>query len=470
MASVYRRRGKDGKREKVYTFKFKDYRGHWRTGKGWPDKQKTLKHAQSVEAEHRAIRNGEKEVPPSWLRNRNRPIQDVVSEYLEWGRVQGGRGGRPWDDQHAAQKRRALKWWVKELGLTVLADIDLSRVEGGARKLLETICAKTVDGKVEALRSLCVWGVKHGLLASNPLAGLGKLNTSAKVPHRALTAREVAALLAKAPQDRRLWYETALETGYHVSELRALKVGNLDPFMPSLTLEADHTKDRKEARQPITRELAEKLSALCEGRPGDAPLLDIPRRKAWLPFNADCEKAGIRQITDAGRASWHSLRKVYVNAVVRSGADLKTIMALARHSTASLSMEVYASAEPERLRDAAQAAARQLGEAVSEAAWCARGAQAAQGGGEGIITQGPEGPCDLAREWATQDSNPPRRYVSPATHLRQIDVKSSNSKGLRAPRGVNSRHLRDTPKTPPTPPIVPDMFRFPCPIPTWPGS
>lgn len=98
------------------------------------------------------------------------------------------------------------------------------------------------------------------------------------------------------PQDRRLWYETALETGYRVSELRALKVGNLDPFMPSLTLEADHTKNRKEARQPITRELAEKLSARCEGKPQDFPLLNIPRREAWRPFNTDCEKAGIRQI------------------------------------------------------------------------------------------------------------------------------------------------------------------------------
>ncbi len=63
------------------------------------------------------------------------------------------------------------------------------------------------------------------------------------------------------------------------------------------------------------------------------------------------------------------------------------------------------------------------------------------------------------------DLNLPRRYVSPATHLRQIDAKSSNSKGLRASRGVNSRHRRDTPKTPPAPPIVPHLFRVPtCPL------
>ena len=67
--------------------------------------------------------------------------------------------------------------------------------------------------------------------------------------------------------------------------------------MPSLTLEADHTKNRKEARQPITRELAEKLTAVAEGRLQDAPLLDIPTREAWRPFNDDCGVAGIRKIT-----------------------------------------------------------------------------------------------------------------------------------------------------------------------------
>ena len=69
MASVFRERAKNGRKQKWYTYKFKDYLGKWQKGRGWPDKQKTLEHALSVEAEHRAIRLGEKEIPPSWLQS-----------------------------------------------------------------------------------------------------------------------------------------------------------------------------------------------------------------------------------------------------------------------------------------------------------------------------------------------------------------------------------------------------------------
>ena len=89
MASVHRIRDRKGKQLRAWRFKYRDHSGRWRYGTGWPDKRKTLDHALALEAECRAIRKGEKAVPPSWLRERNRPIADVVAEYLEWGRAQG---------------------------------------------------------------------------------------------------------------------------------------------------------------------------------------------------------------------------------------------------------------------------------------------------------------------------------------------------------------------------------------------
>ena len=71
--------------------------------------------------------------------------------------------------------------------------------------------------------------------------------------------------------------------------------------------------------------------------------------------------------------------KCYVDAVVRSGADLKTIMELARHSTASLSMNVYASVDPVRKRDAAQAAAKHLEEEIFSVPCCTYVPQAKTG-------------------------------------------------------------------------------------------
>jgi len=138
-----------------------------------------------------------------------------------------------------------------------------------------------------------------------------------------------------------------------------------DLLSPALCLPGDFTKNRKDARQPITRELADELAVLAAGKPPGAGLLDIPSSKAWRMFKADCRRARIAPETAEGKASWHSLRKSFVNALVRSGADLKTIMELARHSSASLSMEVYATVDPRRLREAAEAAAAHVKAAVS---------------------------------------------------------------------------------------------------------
>jgi hypothetical protein len=68
-------------------------------------------------------------------------------------------------------------------------------------------------------------------------------------------------------------------------------------------------------------------------------------------FQKDAETAGIQLLTPEGKATWHSLRKWYVTAVIQSGADLKTAMELARHSSASLTMETYAAKDERRLRD-----------------------------------------------------------------------------------------------------------------------
>ena len=358
MAHIFRTIDKaTGKPHKVWRFRYIDSNGKRVAGTGWTDKRKTLEHARNLEGEHRAIRKGEKAAPPSWLKQRNIPIAEAVNDYLDWGRVSGGKGGRPWDNQNARLKELYLEWWTKELGLATLADIDLARVEKVYRTMLVTLAPKSAALKVEALRCLCVWSVKRGRLPSNPLAGMGTLNTKPVTPHRTLTDEETAALLRVAPAHRLIWYETALETGYRVNELRYLLVRDFDPFGPSLPLGADYTKNRKDARQPITRELANKLAKLAAGRAPDAKLLSIPNRNACDYIGDDYEKANVKDVTDEGKATWHSLRKVYINNVVRSGADLKTIMALARHSSATMSMDTYAQAKPALLRAAIETAA-----------------------------------------------------------------------------------------------------------------
>ena len=367
MASVFRTRSKKtGKLHPVWRFRYRGSTGKWECGTGWPDRKRTLEHALNLEAECRAVRKGEKPPAPSWLKNRNKPILEVIKDFMAAGRTNGGRGGRPWDEMNARLKETYLAWWTEELGLTVLSDINLGRVEKSLQQLLKTHAPKSVSLRVESLRSLCLWAIKRGLIGENPLLGMARLDIRPIEPHRALEEQEVAALLINAPPDRRLWYQVALETGYRVNELRSLKVQDLDPFGPSLPLGGDFTKNRKDARQPITRILADKLAVLAAGRGAGEPLLGIPVSSAYERIRVDYVAAKVKLSTPEGKATWHSLRKVFVNNLVRSGCDLKTVMTLARHSSAAMSMDTYASAQPALLRAAAESAATHIDTAIKK--------------------------------------------------------------------------------------------------------
>ena len=372
MASVYRTRSrKTGKFHKVWRFKYRGVDGRWHYGTGWADKAKTLDHAQSVEAEQRAIRKGEKEAPPAFLQNRNKPISEVVSEYLAWGNAQGGRGGRPWAPLLAGNRRRFLKKWVEELHLTTLADIDVVKIEARSRELLKRLKGKTVAGQVEAIKALCYWAVKRNYLPRNPLVSMSRFDIRPTCPNRAFTPEEIVKLLEVAPPHRKLWYKTALATGYRLSECTALTVRCLDRFGPSLPLAADFTKNRKDARQPISRELADELAAYCEFKSADDSLLDMPKKNtAGEHLSHDIIAARIKRKNSEGKATFHSFRVNFINAVIESGADLKTVMELARHGSAAMSMEVYAKAKPERLRAASDAAHQIIQDQMDSVACC----------------------------------------------------------------------------------------------------
>ncbi|MEI6235586.1 MAG: tyrosine-type recombinase/integrase, partial [Planctomycetota bacterium] len=395
MAYVFKKKNPHtGRNYPEWRFRYKDVSGKWIQGVGWPDKQKTLDHARSVEAERRAIRKGEKEAPPAFLQNRNKPIGEVVSEYLAWGNAQGGRGGRPWAKMLADNRRRFLAKWIDELHLTSLADIDVVKVEQRARETLKNRSAKTVAGHVEALTAMCYWAVKRNYLARNPLQSMSRFDIRPTCPHRAMTPEEVLKLLAVTPPHRQLWYRTALATGYRLSECASLTVRSLDLFGPSLPLAADFTKNRKDARQPIDRELADELAAYCKHKTPDDSLLDMPKKNTTSDhLSNDFDAAKICRKTSDGKATFHSFRVNYINAVIESGADLKTVMELARHGSAAMSMEVYAKAKPERVRAAADAAHKYMRQQMDSAA-CGTGvAQQKTGTDDVVVSDDEEGGC-----------------------------------------------------------------------------
>jgi integrase len=220
---------------------------------------------------------------------------------------------------------------------------------------------KTVNHYAAHLKAFARHLVDRGLLESDPLKSWKKKDETPTHPHRLLTPEEIHKLLNTAPAKRRLLYRVALATGYRQAELRALTVAGLDPFGPSLKLSAPFTKNRRDARQFITQDLFAELTAASAGKKPDEPLLSVPEKSGCGEnFQRDIRKAGLARASQHGKATFHSLRVCFIQAVVESGADVKAIMEAARHSSAQMSLETYAKPNVENIRQASTTAANSL--------------------------------------------------------------------------------------------------------------
>jgi hypothetical protein len=125
---------------------------------GTRKKRETKKMAEGLEDEHRQIQLGYRPPPTSADRHRSRPYAEIRDEYLEWGRAQGGRGGRGWSEGHLPMRESHLEWWGKKLELESLG--DRKGVSRGSKRPLRDLSAKgrtskTVKNYAGALRAFC---------------------------------------------------------------------------------------------------------------------------------------------------------------------------------------------------------------------------------------------------------------------------------------------------------------------------
>jgi hypothetical protein len=139
---------------------FFDAAGGRRFFTGTRSMKQTLAMAERFEDDHRQVRLGDRPAAGTADRHRNRPVQEVMAEYLAWGEAQGGRGGRPWSQTRATNRRTSLGWWRQHLDLETLGELVgiLPRAEQALRDLLAAGRArKTAANRAESLRGFCEW-------------------------------------------------------------------------------------------------------------------------------------------------------------------------------------------------------------------------------------------------------------------------------------------------------------------------
>lgn len=155
--------------------------------------------------------------------------------------------------------------------------------------------ARTIQSYLTAIKGFTGWLATNGKLPSDPLVTVTKPNpeTDRRHERRMLLHEEWRWLrsVTAAGQDqfgmsateRVLLYETAIQTGLRSNELRSLTRGRLYLTVekPYITCKAGSTKNKKDARQYILTDLAERLRHTSPERPQRLPYSLCRRISRW---------------------------------------------------------------------------------------------------------------------------------------------------------------------------------------------
>lgn len=184
-------------------------------------------------------------------------------------------------------------------------------------------------------------------------------------------------------------------TGIRIGEALALRVADVDLRRRRITVARTKTvgregnaetvgptKNGQVRRVPIPPMLEDGLRELTAGRDGGEPLLVSPRGNMWGESNwrnrvwrPAVRAAGLDRVEGL---TVHSLRHTYASMAIAGGADVKTLQKAMGHSSASITLDVYADLWPDRLDDVADAIGRVVSRGDS-GAMTARGVEGSGG-------------------------------------------------------------------------------------------
>ncbi len=301
-----------------------------------------------------------------------RPISDHLDEFGAAMRAKSG-------VEHIDDTRRMIERLCEHAGWSLLRDIDAD----GANRYAEHLfslgrAARTVNAQLTAVKALTTWAVRTARLSHDPLATVAKPNAESdrRVIRRFLShdeyqwldsvTRRASDSYGMTGHDRALLYAVAIQSGLRAGELRSLTRGklHLSGSKPFILAEAKATKNKKIARQYVTRPLADELRAMVSRKVGGAVVFDLPSehdlasmlrcdlaaaRAVWLDTFPTAQKrieadAGdFLQPHDSERETldFHALRHTCASWLIASGADVKTVQSVMRHSDIRLTMDRY---------------------------------------------------------------------------------------------------------------------------------
>jgi integrase len=334
-------------------YRFIDADGVQRERKGCPDRRETEGMAAAAEAEVAKIRGGY--IDPKDIAYGVHEARPLADHLADWHAYLLGKGSTR---QHADLSRNRVARLIDLARAKRISHLAPSRVQAALKAVRDDGASlRSIHHYTRAVKGFSKWLWRDGRAREDTLPHLTSPNPDADRRHerRALTPEDLARLIQAAESgpvvlkttgpDRAALYRVALGTGFRANELRSLRpeAFHLDGDPPTVTVAAAYSKRRRDDVQPIRPELADALRPWLASKAPGRPVFGNLTKHTNILIQSDLARAGIPYRDASDRvADFHALRHSYISALAMSNAPVKIVQSLARHSTPTLTLGVYA--------------------------------------------------------------------------------------------------------------------------------
>jgi integrase len=341
------------KRGRVWYYRVVDADGVRREFKGCPDRRETEAMAAAAALEASKVKAGL--IDPKALGFRDheaRPLADHLTDFRAY------LIGKNTTEKHANLTHNRVARLIDLARARRVSDLAPSRIQAALKAIRdEGLSLRSIHHHVRAVKAFSRWLWRDGRARDNSLTHLTTPNpdTDRRYERRALTPDELIRTVQAAERggvvlkltgpDRAMLYRVAAGTGFRAEELASLTPEgfDLDGDPPTVTVTAAYSKRRRHDIQPIRPELADALRPWLATKAPGRPVFGKLTKHTALMLRRDLDAAGVVVVDASGRvADFHALRHSYITALVKSPAPVKVVQTLARHSTPTLTLGVYA--------------------------------------------------------------------------------------------------------------------------------
>ena len=225
-----------------------------------------------------------------------------------------------------------------------LRDLNLTWAQRFQTHSIHSSAPRTINKKLRAVCQFLNWVVTREILSHNPLQHLRMLPQRPQKESRALTGSEAQGLIRSSSGQARSVWTIFLETGMRKGELASLEWNQIDFKRRLITINGKKSKNHRSRVIPMTKEVHRILKGMWERSSqamNDLVFPKIEGRSCFYSgcldvFKRYCSKLGIKGV------NIHSLRRTFTVRMLEAGVSPAVVQRILGHSTANLTLEVYA--------------------------------------------------------------------------------------------------------------------------------